>query len=257
MAVYDDFVFAGHGINNSNGSYDPGAVAQGYKENDITRIIAKRVTEIKRQAGINTHYAENHYQNNNTYGNVYTSKAGVSIHINAGGGRGSEIYVPNGEKFLEPDFVILERFNEELGLVNRGVKSKDYYTEETIARSYGVAINKKDYYKEIRQSWEQGISLSIIEIGFIDTEDLNIIRNNLEKISQIIAQETAKISDKIITATNTTTADTKAPETNLKPIKRVLINGKQVGAYRENKNVLEAIEKGLNEEASRIEVMRL
>ena len=254
--IYDDFVFAGHGVVDSTGAYDPGAAGNGYKENDLTRLIAKKVVEIKKAAGINTHYAEQNYENRNCYGNSYKSKAGVSIHINAGGGAGSEIFVPQGERFLETELSILERFNKEVGLKVRGIKSRDYYTEEYLSRINGYSLQGKDYYKEIREAWEQGISLSIVEVGFIDNaEDVNLIKNNIDKIALIIAQETAKLIDVNIEAP--AVKPPAAAQTTTGSIKRVIIDGKQVGAYRNNDNIIEEVKRGLEGNASKIEVSKV
>ncbi|WP_322388434.1 SPOR domain-containing protein, partial [Clostridium perfringens] len=72
-------------------------------------------------------------------------------------------------------------------------------TESFSMRTTGVALSGTDYYKENRQSWSKGISLTILEVGFIDTNDINIILKNVEEIGFIIAQELAKLCDKTVT----------------------------------------------------------
>lgn len=89
----------------------------------------------------------------------------------------------------------IKNISEALGIPNRGVKSRDYNTEKIYMRSDGVPLSYKDYYKEIRDAWGVGISLAIIEVGFIDTNDLQKIQANIDKIGFFIAKYIAKLCD--------------------------------------------------------------
>ena len=70
-----------------------------------------------------------------------------------------------------------------------------------------VAYGGSDYYGEIRDAWSRGISLSIIEVGFIQN-DLSKIQANIDGIGWLIAKYIANICGveikKPVAATSTT-----------------------------------------------------
>ena len=100
---------------------------------------------------------------------AYGADVFISIHINAGGASGSEVYVPNDSSYLyelhtdgtELGESILEQL-EDLGLKNRGVQTRDsseyYYSDGSIA----------DYYGVIRYARKAGMVGIIIEHAYID-----------------------------------------------------------------------------------------
>lgn len=192
MATYNSFIFTGHGKSEVNGSYDPGASAQGVKENDLAGLITEAAkAELQnnpKTKHLTIHYDEQNYVDNDTYGNTYTSKSGISVHINAGGGTGTEIWVPSKESYLGADFTLVSNISSALGIPNRGVKSRDYDSERTFQRTNGVALAYKDYYKEIRQAWYNGLSLAILEVGFIDTGDLAKMKAKVKEIGYEVAK---------------------------------------------------------------------
>lgn len=188
MAKYNSFIFEGHGTSEKNGNYDPGASYGTVMENDLADKIVTSAINYLKNTGLAIHRDENNYTDNDLDGNSYTAKSGISVHINAGGGTGTEIFVPSREKYLAEDFKLVKNISEALGISNRGVKSRDYNTGIVYMRSDGVALPYKDYYKEIRYAWELGISLAIIEVGFIDTSDLQRIQDNIDSIGFLIAQ---------------------------------------------------------------------
>ena len=193
MARYNSFIFEGHGTSKKTGGYDSGAVHGTVRENDLVDKIVTVAIGYLKSTGLSIHRDENNYSDDDLTGNSYTSKAGISVHINAGGGTGTEIYVPCREKYLTEDFKLVKNISEVLGISNRGVKSRDYDTERVYMRSDGVALSYTDYYKEIRDAWELGISLAIIEVGFIDTSDLQKIQANIDNIGFLIAQYIGKL----------------------------------------------------------------
>lgn len=195
MATYNSFIFEGHGTSERTGGYDPGATSGSIKENDLADKIVTAAMNYLKSTGLSIHRDENNFTDNDLAGNSYTAKAGISVHINAGGGTGTEIYVPAKEKFLTEDFNLVKNISGELGIPNRGVKSRDYNSGSTYTRSDGVALAFTDYYKEIRDAWSLGISLAIIEVGFIDTSDLQKIQNNIDDIGFFIAKYIAKLCD--------------------------------------------------------------
>lgn len=193
MVGYNSFIFEGHGTSEKTGAYDPGAVYGAVRENDLVDKIVTVAINYLKTTGLAIHRDENNYTDNDLGGNSYTAKAGISVHINAGGGSGTEIFVPSREKYLKEDFKLIKNISEALGITNRGVKSRDYNTGRIYMRSDGVALSYTDYYKEIRDAWGLGISLAIVEVGFIDTSDLQKIQANINNIGFFIAQYIGKL----------------------------------------------------------------
>lgn len=188
MANYNSFLFEGHGVSEVDGSYDPGASAQGARENDLVDVINKHAKSYLDKTSLKIHYDEQNYVDIDIAGNTYSSKAGATTHINAGGGNGVEIYVPINENFLDYEVDLAARLSKLMGIPNRGIRSRDYDTERIIMRQNGVDVGGTDYYKEIRDAWRQGVSLAIIEVGFIDTSDLSKMKGNLKQIGYEIAR---------------------------------------------------------------------
>lgn len=195
MANYDFSVFAGHNKSKS-GAYDPGACYGGLEEAYFTKEIATQVYNLLKDKFV-VQLGENNYTDNLLKGHNISKKFAISIHINAGKGKGAEAYIPLNESYTVVEQNILNGLAE-LGLTNRGVKSRDYNTEKYYQRTNGIKIGGTDYYKEIREAWKQGISLTILEVGFIDSDDINIIKNNISKISFIIASSIAKEYGKVL-----------------------------------------------------------
>ena len=194
MAVYDCFINIGHGLR-SDGVFYTGACIGNHQEHDIaTRIVNNAVAKIKAK-GINIYVTEQNYYNHTVVRNSYNYRFGMSIHLNAGRGKRAEIYAPCKDKNLDAEFYIMSELAK-LGLNNGGVKSRDYNSGVTYIRTNGVALNCTDYYGEINNAYANGISLDILETGFIDSTDVDIILNNIDKIGTIIANAYCMICDK-------------------------------------------------------------
>ena len=88
-------------------------------------------------------------------------------------------------------------------------RNLDLLTEELSRET--ITLSGTDYYKEIRDAWGMGVSLTILEVGFIDSSDITIIINNIDKIGLIIAQELAKLCDKTIPTPAPTPTPAPAP----------------------------------------------
>lgn len=188
MANYNSFLFDGHGYSEVDGSFDPGAASQGVKEHDLVTTINGFAKEFLGKTSLAIHYDEQNYLDKDFLGNSYSSKAGLSVHINAGGGTGVEIYVPITEKYLTFDIQLANELSQCMGIPNRGVKSRDYNSGNTVQRTNGVAIGGTDYYKEIRDAWNSGLSLAILEVGFVDTSDLQKMQKHAREIGYYIAK---------------------------------------------------------------------
>lgn len=187
MANYNAFLFTGHGAG------DPGAVGNGYKEHDVAVKINEAAK--KHLASLNIHYNttnQNNYKSNLTKGNSYTSKAGLTTHLNSStnsSATGVEIIVANSNADLTADFALVSGISKLLGITNRGVKSRNYDTEETYTRTNGKAVNAKDYYGEIRSAKSNGFNLAILEVAFIsNSNDIKKVNVNIEAIGKLIAE---------------------------------------------------------------------
>lgn len=258
MAKYNTFIFEGHGTS-ANGSYDPGAVSGGVKENDIAdKIVTSAIRQLQ-GTGLAIHRDEGNYIDDDLKGNTYTSNSGIIVHINAGGGQGVEIFPPCKEKYLDSDFMITHAISQDLGIPNRGVKSRDYDSEVTYKRVNGQALPYKDYYKEIRQAWEKGISASILEVGFIDSADRVKILNNIDLIGKRVAEYICFNNG--VTLPNSTpkppVTPPVTPSTSTGSVYRVFVNGGKIGSYGEVKNIVSQVEKAVKDGATKIEISKI
>lgn len=97
----------------------------------------------------------------------------ISLHCNAGGGKGAEIIVPMREQYG----VIERHLQEELETLGqfRKIYSRDYESGEIYLRTINKDTNRfeqtylyKDYYGILRGAWAYGVSADILELFFID-----------------------------------------------------------------------------------------
>lgn len=191
---YDMFLFHGHGEG------DSGAVGNGLIELEIAKEITGVAVNMLRSKGVlvKTNYDSgyNNYHRNLTKGDNFKYRMGATIHINSGGGYGSELIVPLGESYLNIETEISNNL-QKLGLYERGIKSRYYDTDNFSQHNNGEKLQGKDWYKEIREAWQNGNSLTIIELGFIDNnKDATIIENNVNEIATIIANAYLKEMNK-------------------------------------------------------------
>lgn len=134
----------GHTVNGSIGS---GAV--GYlKESDETRVIGYRLMDYLRSRGVTVVDCTNDYASTVSenlsrivaMANAQPLDLFVSIHFNSGGGRGTEVFTYNAEKFKQAELVCENM--AKLGFVNRGIKdgSNLYVVHRTNARAMLVEV---------------------------------------------------------------------------------------------------------------------
>src|SRR5699024_3046023 len=127
------FIDAGHGGN------DPGASGYGLKEKDLTLAIARQMKDYlgKMFSGVDVKISRTKdrsltLKDRTNAANAWEANMLVSIHINAGGGRGFESYMYNGafkgkEKTREMQKVLHEAILAETGFVNRGMKEQNFH----------------------------------------------------------------------------------------------------------------------------------
>ena len=187
MANYDLFILRGHG----NG--DPGACANGYTEENLSQVIVDRVVELLKGKGLKVFTnskTQNNYVTNCLTGHTFNYKFGYTIHLNSAiaTATGTEVFVPINEQYVSTETKMCKEIANTLGISVRGVKSRDYNSEATHLRLEKDGSKGTDYYKEIRQSWQIGLSHSIIELCFIsNTNDVKQLLNNKEKVCKVIA----------------------------------------------------------------------
>lgn len=239
--MYDIFIFRGHG----NG--DCGAVGNGYTEEQVSQLIVNLLVKKLRSKGVNVHTNasnQNNYQN--CYLGSYKYKFGYSIHLNSASSSASgiEAYVPLGEKYLKLEEDILKQVSSKLSIPNRGVKSRNYNTEQISFRQHNSPSSGTDYYKEIRDAWQRGISLTILELGFINSNDVHKIIQYQEEITTIIANIILKELDKELLLNNVTTNN---PNTGTQQgVKYQVVAGSFNSKENAQKQVKKLKEKGIN-----------
>lgn len=232
--MYDIFIFRGHG----NG--DCGAVGNGYTEEQVAQILVNLLVKKLRSRGVNVH---TNASNQNNYQNCclgsYKYKFGYSIHLNSAGSSASgiECYVPLGEKYLKLEEEMLKEISNKLNIPNRGVKSRNYDTEQISFRQNGSPSSGTDYYKEIREAWQKGISLTILEVGFINSSDVHKIIQYQEEITTIIANVILKELGKELLINNNTT-NSKPNTTTQQGVKYQVV----AGSFNSKENAQKQVE---------------
>lgn len=159
-----------------HGAGDVGAIGNGYKEADLTREVVNILAPKLRQ------YAEVdiYDQNRNAYADVCNGKIPVNfsnynyvfeVHFNAGGGKGTEIYVTREEKATSVEEKIMNKLSSFFTV--RGVKRKNFAVINSVKK--------------------RGVSSALLETCFIDNaNDVNIYQNNKEAICNAICEAIAE-----------------------------------------------------------------
>ena len=198
-----------------HGGYDSGAVGNGFKEKDLTLSVGKYCNERLKQYGIETKISrttdcDSSIKSKVAASNAFKANVCMDIHINAGGGDGSEVYYshvsPNGKKLAQSivDATLAIRQN------TRGIK---------------VRLDKDgtDYYGMIRETDAPAV---LVECAFIDNAtDIQIINTEAKRkaFGYAIADGVAKYlgvkmpsTSKPTTPSKPTTATVKIEALNLK-----------------------------------------
>lgn len=198
-----------------HGGYDSGAVGNGFKEKDLTLSIGKYCNERLKQYGIETKISrttdcDSSINSKAAASNAFKADVCMDIHINAGGGDGSEVYYshvsPNGKKLAQSivDATLAIRQN------TRGIKTR-------------VDDDGTDYFGMIRMTDAPAV---LVECAFIDNAtDIQIINTEAKRkaFGYAIADGVAKYlgvkmpgTSKPTTPSKPTTAAVKIEAPNLK-----------------------------------------
>jgi len=171
-------------IDPGHGGYDPGACAQGAREKDITLQIGLQLRDLLRQAGFTVVMTREtdlspggwtrvdaDLRERCRISNLEGADVFLSIHVNAGGGRGAEIYVYGD------------------GGPIKGLAQSVITNVATICGTHG---------RPVRDGGPNGTGFAVLcnteadamllEIGFIDSEDLPKIQARIREFAPLIAQ---------------------------------------------------------------------
>lgn len=168
--AYKVYLGVGHG-----GS-DPGAVANGFKEKDLTLTIALACRDELVRYGVEVKMSRTTDVDGSVNRKVsecdaFGADLGADIHINAGGGDGSEVfhtkYFGKGNTLAKN--IIAEM--QEIGQNTRGAKVK-------------LNQSGNDYFGFIRMTKCPAV---LVECAFIDTKDIEIIDTAVEQKAMGIA----------------------------------------------------------------------
>ena len=163
-------LISGHGAGNV------GACGNGYREADLTREVVNVLAPKLRQYATVDIYP----QNRNAYDDVNKGNLAVSfanynyvfeVHFNAGGGKGTEIYVTREEAGTKVEQKVMDKLSNYFNV--RGVKRKNFNVIAKAKRS--------------------GASSALLETCFIDSSsDVNTYKNNVDGICQAICEGIAE-----------------------------------------------------------------
>ena len=153
-----------------HGGSDPGAVGNGFKEKDLTLSIGRYCNERLKQYGIETKISrttdvDSSINSKVAASNAFKADVCMDIHINAGGGNGSEVYYshvsPNGKRLAQ---AIVDA-TVKIGQNTRGIKTK-------------LNSSGDDYFGMIRLTDAPAV---LVECAFIDSQDVEIINTEAKR----------------------------------------------------------------------------
>jgi N-acetylmuramoyl-L-alanine amidase/methionine-rich copper-binding protein CopC len=178
-------------IDPGHGGWDSGANANGMKEADLTWKIAQACKDYLESRGVTVYLTRGQYEYVSVAGRVNRAVennccAIISIHINAGGGRGAEVESTNSSSFNQDLYYAGQSLS---ALVLSGLQSSGLTVHGAgiITRDYPSGQNSSlyadgsvaDYYGITRYARKAGILGVIIEHGFIDgTSDAAKLSND-------------------------------------------------------------------------------
>lgn len=184
-----------------HGGSDPGATCNGLLEKDVTLKVAQycKATLEEQYSGASvymTRYGDETVALEDRYNFAQSvgANAYVSIHMNAGGGTGVEVYYPNANYNAAASEVGCGMASEilnnivALGMTSRGVKIRNSENGSTYPDG-----SLSDYYSLIRGPKLRGIPAIVVEHAFMDGDyarlcDENFLRQLGEADAKGIAQ---------------------------------------------------------------------
>ena len=159
-----------------HGAGDVGACGNGYREADLTREVVNTLAPKLRQYA----QVDIYPQSRNAYTDVNRGNLAVNfanynyvfeVHFNAGGGKGTEIYVTREEAGTKVEQKVMDKLSNYFSV--RGVKRKNF---NVIARAK-----------------RSGVSSALLETCFIDNaNNVNTYKSNVNGICQAICDGIAE-----------------------------------------------------------------
>jgi len=214
-------------IDPGHGGSDPGAVANGLYEKDLTLDIALRIRDIllKEYTGVEVRMSREtdttvSLEQRVQMANSWPADYFLSIHCNAGGGTGFESYIYTNaletsvtyQNIIHPEIVSVT------GFYDRGKKRANFYVLK--------------YTK---------MPALLTENGFVDNAN-DAAKLKDSNFRQMIARGHV---NGLAKAFGLQKKASTAPATVATTLYRVVVDGKQVGAYQERANALRAVEQAL------------
>ena len=194
-------------IDAGHGGYDNGAQYFGYKEKDITLRVATKVASRLRELGFDVtmiRESDEYVGNASARGRQIAAlkpNFAISIHVNSSGGNGratgAEFIVPLGEdsaRFelkLKEEFSKLNKFRLIYSKISGGEIVERVVNADTL-KYEEVYPDLRNYYGIIREAWNGGVSLDIIEMFYLDNEgDLYTFLNQEDAYVEAIVKSMA------------------------------------------------------------------
>lgn|SRR5690554_841907 len=229
-------------IDPGHGGSDPGAVANGLREKDLTLAIAKECNRVLNEEyeGVQTKMS----RTGDTYpslsartkaANDWGADYFVSIHINAGGGTGFESYIFNG--------TVSSKTKEYQKKVHQVIAAGDGWADRGMKRANFHVLR------------ETRMSALLTENGFIDRkEDAAKLKDPafLKKLGRLHAEGIAKAFGLKKKSTSTPSPDPKPSG-----LHRVIVDGKQTGAFAVHENILNEVSRAIKAGAKKVVVEKV
>lgn len=167
-------------IDPGHGGIDPGAVANGLQEKDLTLKISLYQKERFIKHGLNVVMTrEIDSTEPDLTDRMYMAREcdlSISNHINAGGGIGFEIWKSIKMDNVWSNMIIDEIKN--LGITSRGIKTRE-----------SIANPGNDYFAMNRTQPALGI---IVEYGFVDSNDYLVLINRWIEMAEAVVKATVE-----------------------------------------------------------------
>lgn len=227
MKLHKVFLDPGHG------GTDPGAAGHNQLEKDINLQIALRVKYHLERHNVNVKTSREYdktvsLEERSSMANDWDADLFVSIHCNAfnSSAYGLETYCYKFAYRKLADLIHKELVKAGLYYLDRGVKEGDFHV--------------------IR---ETKMDAALVEMAFIDNVyDVELLKNKKEQFALaitkgILSYLNLEYTEEVI----------KVPETN-KNLRRVIVDGIQVGAYKETSSILNEVKKAIDKGSKKIEI---
>lgn len=225
-----------------HGGSDPGAVANGLKEKDLTLKIAKAAEKYLKEKyeGVTVKMSRTGDSNPSLSArakaaNDWGADYFVSIHINSGGGTGFESYIFNG--------TVSSKTKEYQKKVHQTIVAGTGWTDRGMKRANFAVLR------------ETKMPAILTENGFIDRkEDAAKLKDSkfIDLLGKLHAEGIAK-------ALGLKKKSTSSPAPDPKPsgLHRVIVDGKQTGAFAVHENVINEVSRAIKAGAKKVVVEKV